>query len=105
MPGRTTKYDRGLFQRLEEAGHEVHLLDTQYRMHPQISEFPRNIFDGGYLKDGANVLNPSYENPLLERVRMKLPSFHASTLNLFIVRCFVLSLKSHVFDMITLYSI
>eukprot|EP00979_Chaetoceros_neogracilis_P011595 scaffold2926_cov242-Chaetoceros_neogracile.AAC.4 len=26
--GRTTKYDRGIFQRLEEAGHEVHLLDT-----------------------------------------------------------------------------
>ena len=74
-------------------------------MYPQIFVFSRNIFYGGYLKDGANVLNPSYENPLLERVRMKLPSFHASTLNLFIIRCFVLSLKSHVFDMITLYSI
>ena len=28
MSGRTTKCDRGIFQRLEEAGHEVHLLDT-----------------------------------------------------------------------------
>jgi senataxin len=105
MSGRTTKYDRSLFQRLEEAGHEVHLLDTQYRMHPQISKFPRNIFYGGYLKDGANVRNSSYGNPLLERVKMKLPSFHVSTLNSSIIRCFVLSLKSHVFDMITLYSI
>jgi len=78
VSGRTTKYDRSLFQRLEEAGHEVHLLDTQYRMHPQISKFPRNIFYGGYLKDGENVSNPSYGNPLLERVRRKLPSFHVS---------------------------
>jgi hypothetical protein len=105
MSGRTTKYDRSLFQRLEEAGHEVHLLDTQYRMHPQISKYPRNPFYGGYLKDGANVLNPSYGNPLLERVKMNLPSFRVSTLNSSIIRCFVLSLKSHVFDMITLYSI
>lgn len=79
VSGRTTKYDRSLFQRLEEAGHEVHLLDTQYRMHPQISKFPRNIFYGGYLKDGPNVRSPSYGNPLLERVRMKLPSFHPFT--------------------------
>eukprot|EP00979_Chaetoceros_neogracilis_P013144 scaffold3710_cov286-Chaetoceros_neogracile.AAC.1 len=64
--------------RLEETDHEVHLLDTQYRMHPQISKYPRNTFYGGYLKDGANVLNPSYGNPLLERVKMKLPSFHKS---------------------------
>lgn len=78
VSGRTTKYDRSLFQRLEEAGHEVHLLDTQYRMHPQISKFPRNIFYGGYLKDGPNVKASSYGNPLLARLRTKLPSFHVS---------------------------
>lgn len=78
VSGRTTKYDRSLFQRLEEAGHEVHLLDTQYRMHPQISKFPRNIFYGGYLKDGPNVKNPSYGNPLLDRLRSKLPCLHVS---------------------------
>lgn len=31
MSGRNNKYDRSLFQRLEEAGTPVHMLDTQYR--------------------------------------------------------------------------
>uniref|UniRef100_A0A7S3QDL7 WW domain-containing protein n=1 Tax=Chaetoceros debilis TaxID=122233 RepID=A0A7S3QDL7_9STRA len=79
VSGRTTKYDRSLFQRLEEAGHEVHLLDTQYRMHPQISQFPRNIFYGGLLKDGPNVLGKLYGNPLRDRMMAKLPSFKPFT--------------------------
>ena len=32
IQGRTYKYDRSLFARLEEAGHAVHMLDTQFRM-------------------------------------------------------------------------
>lgn len=32
MSGRNSKYDRSLFARLEEAGHAVHMLDTQFRM-------------------------------------------------------------------------
>jgi senataxin len=101
VSGRTTKYDRSLFQRLEEAGHEVHLLDTQYRMHPQISKFSRNIFYGGYLKDGANVRHPSYGNPLLERVRIKLPSFHVSLHPEFhfgFMVCLFTTCKSHFFE-------
>ncbi|RLV95538.1 putative ATP-dependent RNA helicase ECM32 [Spathaspora sp. JA1] len=31
-----------------------HMLDTQYRMHPAISEFARNKFYGGLLKDGIS---------------------------------------------------
>lgn len=77
--GRTTKYDRSLFQRLEEAGHEVHLLDTQYRMHPNISLFPRCIFYGGYLKDGSNVTKADYGNPLRERLTRRFPCIHPFT--------------------------
>ena len=44
VSGKTTKYDRSLFQRLEESGHDVHLLDTQYRMDP-ISESSLSLFD------------------------------------------------------------
>lgn len=32
-----------------------HMLDTQYRMHPAISEFPRNKFYDGLLKDGITA--------------------------------------------------
>ncbi len=81
VSGRTTKYDRSLFQRLEEAGHEVHLLDTQYRMHPQISKFPRNIFYGGYLKDGPNVKGKGYGNPLRDKMMQQLPNIHVSHLS------------------------
>ena len=31
ISGRMTKYDRSLFQRLEEGGHHVNMLNTQYR--------------------------------------------------------------------------
>ena len=31
------------------------MLDTQYRMHPEISEFPRTKFYGGLLKDGIDA--------------------------------------------------
>lgn len=53
---------RSLFERLETAGHFVHLLDTQYRMHPSISAFPRHVFYSGALKDAASVgpPNPNY---------------------------------------------
>jgi senataxin len=43
VSGRNTKYDRSLFQRLEEAGHKVYMLNQQYRMHPAISHFPRFV--------------------------------------------------------------
>lgn len=79
VSGRNTKYDRSLFQRLEEAGHEVHLLDTQYRMHPAISEFPRKIFYGGYLKDGPNVVHKEYGNPLKNVLMSKFPVFRVSS--------------------------
>ena len=33
-------FERSLFERLEKAGHPVTMLDTQYRCHPSIAEFP-----------------------------------------------------------------
>ena len=78
VSGRNTKYDRSLFQRLEEAGHDVHLLNMQYRMNPAISDFPRRIFYDGKLLDGPNVLHPEYGNPLKRAVFRKFQSFQVS---------------------------
>jgi len=80
VSGRNTKYDRSLFQRLEESGHAVHLLDTQYRMHPKISDFPRRIFYEGALEDGPNVVHPEYGCPLRREVLSKIPRFQPFTL-------------------------
>lgn len=73
VSGRCTKYDRSLFQRLEEAGHDVHLLNTQYRMNPVISEFPRHIFYEGMLLDGPNVQQPDFGGSLKSTIRTKFP--------------------------------
>jgi hypothetical protein len=51
-------YSRSLFERLQACGLPVHMLDTQYRMHPDISRFPSARFYEGRLRDGANVLQP-----------------------------------------------
>jgi senataxin len=75
ISGRLSKYDRSLFQRLEEAGQPVYMLNEQYRMHPSISHFPRHIFYGGTLLDGPNVRKSDYGNPLLGMVTRTLPSF------------------------------
>lgn len=69
MSGRSTKYDRSLFQRLEEAGHHVYMLNTQYRMHPMISSFPRRIFYDGSLIDGPNVSKADYGSDVNLMVR------------------------------------
>jgi senataxin len=80
VSGKTTKYDRSLFQRLEEAGELVYMLNEQYRMHPKISHFPRHIFYDGTLLDGPNVRKDGYGNPLLGVVRTAAPSFQPFTI-------------------------
>jgi len=75
VSGKSTKYDRSLFQRLEEAGHRVYMLQVQYRMHPKISHFPRHIFYGGSLMDGPNVEHPDYGNPLRRSICNQFRSF------------------------------
>jgi senataxin len=79
VSGKTTKYDRSLFQRLEEAGEHVYMLDEQYRMHPKISHFPRHIFYKGALKDGPNVRKPDYGSPLVQMITSKVPVFRPFT--------------------------
>ncbi|EGG19861.1 Regulator of nonsense transcripts [Cavenderia fasciculata] len=51
-------YDVSLFERLSNYL-PVHMLDTQYRMHPSISKFPSDQFYQAKLKDGENVVKYS----------------------------------------------
>jgi senataxin len=46
-------------------GHPKHLLDVQYRMHPEISKFPMSRFYLSKVTDGPNVLRNDYERKLL----------------------------------------
>ena len=50
------QYEQSLFARMENNHKkDVHLLDTQYRMHPEISLFPSRMFYDSRLKDGVGM--------------------------------------------------
>lgn len=55
-----------MFERLVLLGHEKHLLNVQYRMHPSISLFPKKEFYNNQISDGPNVIESSYEKCFLE---------------------------------------
>mgnify|MGYP001404727851 FL=1 len=64
---------KSLFERMMGMGIEAHLLTTQYRMHPAISEFPNGAFYDGLLVDGvdsdqrptpAGILWPDWDAPI-----------------------------------------
>jgi senataxin len=80
MSGRSNKYDRSLFQRLEQCKHPVVMLNIQYRMHPIISEFPRYIFYKGMLLDGSNTKSPSFGGELKDRITNQFPYFKPVTI-------------------------
>jgi senataxin len=48
-------YDQSLFQRLRLAGHPVLMLETQYRMHEAIAEYPSQRFYEGNLNTDSKV--------------------------------------------------
>lgn len=50
------QYDKSMFKRLQVAGYPVQVLNVQYRMHPQISQFPGKEFYQGRLTDGQTVV-------------------------------------------------
>ncbi|MCJ1311256.1 DEAD-box type RNA helicase [Agyrium rufum] len=63
-------YEQSLFVRMQANGpEEVHLLDTQYRMHPEISMFPCQAFYDGRLLDGPDMAalrnQPWHQSPTL----------------------------------------
>jgi superfamily I DNA and/or RNA helicase len=53
--------DQSLFERLQRNGCETHLLNTQYRCHPDIAAFPSQEFYGGKLRNGDNVFQRRLE--------------------------------------------
>ncbi|EAW08906.1 putative tRNA-splicing endonuclease [Aspergillus clavatus NRRL 1] len=68
------QYEQSLFVRMQ-ANHprDVHLLDTQYRMHPEISAYPSAAFYDGKLRDGPNMAQlrarPWHQSELLSPYR------------------------------------
>jgi senataxin len=51
----TLQYSRSLFERFQQGGCPTILLSVQYRMHPQIRDFPSRYFYQGRLTDSENV--------------------------------------------------
>ena len=50
------QYEQSLFVRMQgNSPNDVHLLDVQYRMHPEISLFPSNAFYDSKLLDGPGI--------------------------------------------------
>lgn len=67
-------FNQSMFVRLLAKGNKAIILNKQYRMHPFISDFPRNKFYNGLLEDGIqkedrvfkNInIFPSSEKPVL----------------------------------------
>ncbi|XP_027334796.1 uncharacterized protein LOC113849239 [Abrus precatorius] len=68
-------FGRSLFERLVLLGHEKHLLNVQYRMHPSISLFPNMEFYDKQILDSPSVKGKSYEKLVLQGDMFKFYSF------------------------------
>ncbi|CAL5025816.1 unnamed protein product [Urochloa decumbens] len=56
---------RSVFERLSSLGYSKHLLNIQYRMHPEISKFPVGTFYDGKISNGPNVSHKDYNKRFL----------------------------------------
>lgn len=66
-------YGQSLLERVCKGGQNVQLLDTQYRMHPAISSFPRRYFYQGRLVDDESVQGDNRARPYhRDEIRPKL---------------------------------
>ncbi|KAJ5612108.1 hypothetical protein N7510_005302 [Penicillium lagena] len=68
------QYEQSLFVRMQKNyPRDVHLLDVQYRMHPDISRFPSLTFYDGKLQDGPDMAKlrtrPWHQSELLSPYR------------------------------------
>ncbi|KAL6652177.1 hypothetical protein ACP70R_011102 [Stipagrostis hirtigluma subsp. patula] len=61
----SAKFGRSVFERLSSLGYSKHLLNIQYRMHPDISTFPVATFYDGKVSDGPNVTHKNYNKRFL----------------------------------------
>ncbi|XP_066349686.1 helicase sen1-like [Miscanthus floridulus] len=61
----SASFGRSVFQRLSSLGFSKHLLNVQYRMHPEISNFPVATFYDGKVSDGPNVSHKDYTKRFL----------------------------------------
>ncbi|KAG4920415.1 hypothetical protein JHK86_049228 [Glycine max] len=68
-------FGRSLFERLVLLGHEKHLLNVQYRMHPSISLFPNMEFYDKQILDSPSVKERSHEKHFLHGDMFKFYSF------------------------------
>ena len=79
------QYEQSLFVRMQiNHPQSVHLLDTQYRMHPEISSFPSRMFYDAKLLDGDNMAGlrkqPWHQSDVLSPYRFfDVRGFHQST--------------------------
>lgn len=63
-------YGRSLFERLLKLRHDqpCHLLNVQYRMHPDVCMFPNRNFYSGLLRNGPNVMNATHRMSFQEKM-------------------------------------